>query len=76
MRRVFAYIFYRIEGKSAIVKSKSNKEPRKGVVASDDGNKTSFLTKAKEWPVKLSSGKTLPGKIMVNIIIFYLSFFW
>lgn len=56
MRRAFVYIFYRIEGKPTVAKSKTNKERRKAVVASDDGNKTGILSKAKEWSVKLSSG--------------------
>lgn len=69
--RTFACIFYWIEGKSVGAKSRSNRDPGKTVVASDDGNKSGFLAKAKEWAVKLSSGKTLPGKILVSVIIFY-----
>lgn len=64
--RAFAYIFYWIKGKSVEAESGSNNERRKAVVASDDGNETGFLAKAKEWAVKLSSGKTLPGKILVS----------
>lgn len=74
--RTFAFILSWIEGKSVGAKSRTNKDPRKDVVASDDGNKTGLLAKAKEWAVKLSSGKTLPGKILVSVISFavYLSY--
>lgn len=69
--RAFAYISYWIKGKSVEAKFGSNKEPGKAAVASDDSNETGFLAKAKEWAVKLSSGKTLPGKILVSVIISY-----